>query len=98
MVLVMRLGFGDEIGSLALTASTMRRRYRDLVMPAQPLRSCVRCHVHKCPLELLVADAGAMYEAIDSQPVLTCLEFFTGLAKELGYVGVAVFRTKKLHG
>lgn len=98
MVLVMKLGFGDEVGSLALTASTMRRRFQDLVMPPQPLQNCKRCHVPKRPLELLVADAGAMYEAIDSQLVLICLGFFIGLAKQLGYVGVAVFRTKKLHG
>ena len=98
MILIMRLGFGDEVASLSLAASTLRRRCRALVVPQQPLRRCLKCCGAKCALEMLVADAGAMYEAIDSQFVLVCLDFFLELAAELGYTGVAVFRTKKLHG
>ena len=35
MILIMRLGFGDEVASLSLAASTLRCRCPALVVPQQ---------------------------------------------------------------
>ena len=98
MILIMRLGFGDEVASLSLAASTLRM---SLSCP------CCATATSETMFEVLwrkvrarhelVADAGAMYEAVDSRFVLVCLNVFLSTA-DLGYTGVAVFRTKKLHG
>ena len=76
MILILRLGFGDEVASLSLAASTLRCRCPALVVPQQPLRRCLKCCGAKCALDMLVADAGAMYEAVDSRFVLVCLNVF----------------------
>ena len=98
MILILKLGLGDEVTSLATAALMLRRRFQGIVQPDVPLLLCSKCSSVKQAIEVAVADAGAMYEAIDSGLVLTCLNFYIERAKDAGYVGVAVLKTRKLHG
>ena len=98
MILIIKLGLGDEVTSLSTAATMLRRRFQHIVHPVAPLLQCTNCSSEKHAIEVAVADAGTMYEAIDSGLVLTCLDFYIGLAKDAGYIGVAVLKTRKLHG
>ena len=98
MILIIKLGLGDEVTSLSTAATMLRRRFQHIVHPVAPLLQRTNCSSEKHAIEVAVADAGAMYEAIDSGLVLTCLDFYIGLAKDAGYIGVAMLKTRKLHG
>lgn len=47
-----------------------------LSCPCCATARCLKCCGAKCALDMLVADAGAMYEAVDSRFVLVCLNVF----------------------
>ena len=99
-LLILKIAPGDETMSLSTAAKDLCQQFACLVHPVSPLARCQRhgCGKVKNPLELVVADAGAMYEAVDSALILESLSFFVQVARQLGYVGVAVVRSPKLRG
>ena len=99
-LLILKIAPGDETMSLSTPARDLCQQFACLVHPVSSLVRCQRigCGKVKNPLELVVADAGAMYEAVDSALILESLSFFVQVARQLGYVGVAVVRSPKLRG
>ena len=96
-LLLNKLMPGFEVESLDTSIHQLATQLRTLTS-TPPSLTCQRCQCPKAPLELSVADAGAMYEQCSVEWILTAVRGAVDIAISKGFQGVVVLHGPKMAG
>jgi hypothetical protein len=89
---------GFEVESLDTSAHQLATQLRRLKQPRTPQLTCHDCGQPKAPIELSVADAGAMYEQCSVEWILAAVQGAVDIATSRGFQGMVVLRGPKMIG